>query len=404
MKNVLLIAFYFPPRNHIAGYRTGCFAKYLPENGWLPTVICEDWPAGKPDYDADFVGRIPPEVEIIRIPNPRPQTLYQKVWLRKLMPYWRPSHAPHAWWQAARKQIQELCRRKRFDAIWATYDPLVTLGLAEETAAEWNVPWIADIRDSCNVQPRGSWYKRPLWSWHERQACRKANAVVTVSNDLATGLSRATGRQIEVLENGFDPELFAGKAVPRRNVFSIAYTGNLLYPHQDPKLLLQAVDDCLRTNAIPRSGLELVFYGPSREQIETAWPGAMSSLPIRIFPRISHQEIIAVQRASSVLLLLTFAGQKGVLTGKLFDYLGAGNPILAVPGDNGDVEALLRRTGAGVSAGTVAEISALLKRWYAEWKVKGRIDWVRDEAQVNIYSRRVQTKRLAGMLDRLIAR
>ena len=39
MKRVLLIAFYFPPRNHIAGYRTGCFAKYLPEQGWLPTVI-----------------------------------------------------------------------------------------------------------------------------------------------------------------------------------------------------------------------------------------------------------------------------------------------------------------------------------------------------------------------------
>jgi hypothetical protein len=70
MKRVLLIAFYFPPRNHIAGYRTGCFAKYLPEQGWLPTVICEDWPADRPNYDPDYVGHIPAEVEIIRLPQP----------------------------------------------------------------------------------------------------------------------------------------------------------------------------------------------------------------------------------------------------------------------------------------------------------------------------------------------
>ena len=90
MKRVLLIAFYFPPRNHIAGYRTGCFAKYLPEQGWLPTVICEDWPVDRPNYDPDYVGTIPAEVEIIRLPQQAHKKPFEKFLFRKLLPYLSP--------------------------------------------------------------------------------------------------------------------------------------------------------------------------------------------------------------------------------------------------------------------------------------------------------------------------
>jgi glycosyltransferase involved in cell wall biosynthesis len=402
MKRVLLIAFYFPPRNHIAGYRTGCFAKYLPEQGWLPTVICEDWPADRPNFDPDYVGNIPAEVEIIRLPQQAHEKPFQKFLLRKLLPYLSPPHAPYLWRQAAAKSIRDLARKVRFDAVWATSDPLVTLGLAQEAAAEMKLPWMADIRDSFNVQPRGSWYKRPIWAYHERRLCRQANAIVTVSPYLAAGLSRATGKPVEVIENGFDPELFAAAPPAQQGIFTIAYTGNLTLSVQNPSPMLQAMDLLLRKGVVPPGGIELVCYGPKAEQINAALPGAMNSLPIRLHPPVPHRQIAAVQQASSVLLLLTVTGQKGVLTGKLFDYLGAGRPILAVPDDNGDVANLLRRTGAGLTANNPEQIAQVLTHWYGQWHKTGQIQLPRNEEAIAYYSRRNQAKRLAGMLDSLV--
>src|SRR4051812_40643342 len=103
MRKVLFISFYFPPRNQVASYRPGCFAKYLPESGWLPVVVCEDFPLDSPNDDPDFVEKFPREVEIVRIANPRLKTVFEKIFVRKLLPYWTPHHAPHFWWRKARK-------------------------------------------------------------------------------------------------------------------------------------------------------------------------------------------------------------------------------------------------------------------------------------------------------------
>src|ERR1700722_19855449 len=129
MKNVLLLAFYFPPRGHIASYRSGCFAKFLPENGWRPIVVCEDWGADRHDYDPEFVGRMPDEVTIHRIAGPVPHGFYQRFFLRKIAPYVWPHRAPVLWWRKARAKVLSLLSENRFDAIWATSDPMTPWAL-----------------------------------------------------------------------------------------------------------------------------------------------------------------------------------------------------------------------------------------------------------------------------------
>ena len=297
--------------------------------------------------------------------------------------------------------MQELMSLEPFDAIWATSDPLVTLGLADQAALAWRIPWVADFRDSFNVMPFGKWYKRPIWAWHEARLCRRANAAVTVSRGLAAGLSAASGREVAVIENGFDPDLFSGPTPPSKPIFSLAYTGRIVFPFVNPRPLLEAIDDCIRTGAIPRDQIELVFYEAPAEVINLAFPGATTSLPVRVEAKLPHKDIVVVQRSSSALVLLNFKGTPGVLTGKLFDYLGAKRPILAVPDDRGEVSELLSRTNAGVSATSVAEISAILKRWYEEWKRTGTVSLNQSAEQVETYSRRAQTKRLAAILNRL---
>jgi glycosyltransferase involved in cell wall biosynthesis len=286
----------------------------------------------------------------------------------------------------------------RFDTTWATSDPLATLGLAAELAGKFDLPWIADIRDSYNVQPFGSWYKRPIWAFHERRFCRQAKRVFTVSPGLAQGLTAATGRAVEVMENGFDPEFFPPAPRPPRRKFSLVYTGNLVLPNQNPRPLFAAIQRCLEQGIIPRDDFEFVFYGPSFEQLQPLLPCPPERLSLEVRPKVPHRDIVVVQQNSEVLLLFAHAHDKGVLTGKIFDYLGAGRPILAVPDDHGDVSDLLRRTGAGVSASTVEEITRVLTDWHAQWKTSG-IALPRNLEQINRYSRRAQAKRLAQVLD-----
>lgn len=401
MKNVLLLAFYFPPRNHIASYRSGCYAKFLPENGWMPTVVCEDWPAGRPNYDPEFVGVIPPEVEVHRVPFDRPRGFCNRVILRKLTPYLWPHHAPITWWRKARAEVFTLLERKRFDAVWATSDPLVPLALAETASEKARLPWVADLRDCFNVQRLGSWYKRPSFAHQERRLCSKADHVVAVSEGLARGLGECIGREVTVIHNGFDATLLPECPPARSPVFTIVYAGSLFLPHRDPAPLLQAVELCLKRNLIPRGQIQVQFYGSDPRVIEQALPGAEKRVPMRVFPRISHKEMLRVQMAGSVQLLLSHGSEKGVLTGKVFDYLAAGRPILAVPDDHGEIAGLLRRTGAGVALTAVEEIARQLVDWYAAWKSGEKMVAGRNETEIARYSRRAQAKTLAGILDKI---
>jgi glycosyltransferase involved in cell wall biosynthesis len=404
MKNVLLLAFYFPPRNHIASYRSGCYAKFLPENGWLPTVVCDDWPADRDDYDPDFVGVIPPEVEIHRISSAPPRGFYERVVLRKLAPYVWPQRAPLNWWRQARTKVLSLLQTKKFDAIWATSDPLVPMALAEEASRVAGIPWVADIRDCFNVQRLGSWYKRPFFARQERRLCKAAAHVVAVSDGLAKGLGAKIGREVTVIHNGFDPTLLPEAAPARSDRFTIVYSGALFLPHRDPAPLLQAVELCVQRKLIPRDEIELQFYGSDATLINRTFPNAAERIPVKIFPRVSHKEILRVQMAASAQLLLSHTTEKGVLTGKVFDYLATGRPVLAVPDDHGEISGLLRRTGAGVSASNAEEIAKVLQNWHAQWKANGAVKLPRDEAEVGRYSRREQTKRLAGILGEVAGR
>ena len=102
-----------------------------------------------------------------------------------------------------------------------------------------------------------------------------------------------------------------------------------------------------------------------------------------------------------MLLLLAHATERGVLPAKLFDYLGAGGPILSIPDDRGEVTDLLRRTGAGITLNHPEEIAAQLAAWYQAWKMGKPLLAGRNEQEIARYSRREQTRQLAGILDEL---
>jgi glycosyltransferase involved in cell wall biosynthesis len=212
-------------------------------------------------------------------------------------------------------------------------------------------------------------------------------------------IAHRSGREVNVIHNGFDPSLFERTATRPSPVFRLVYAGKLVWPQQDPRPLLQALQQCLQTNQILASDLELAFYGSDLKPFRRAWPGALDGLPVREYGRIPHLEIIEVLQASPVLVVFAHARERGVLTGKLFDYLGAGQAILAVPDDAGDIASVLRRTGAGLSLSSADDIAAQLALWYKAWKRGLPLISKRNETEIAQYSRREQTRALAGLLN-----
>jgi hypothetical protein len=399
MKNVLLLAFYFPPQSHIASYRSGCFAKFLPENGWLPTVVCEDWTSEQPNYDPDFVGILPDEVAIHRVSRPAPQGFYEKFILRKIAPYLHPERAPVLWWRKARQQVLSLLAQKKFDAVWATSDPLTPWALASEAATRADIPWIADIRDSFNVQQHSSWYKRPLFARQERRLGRKADRVVAVTKGVARRLEPLFGKSIDVIYNGFDPTLFPQEAPTRSLRFTLIYAGSVMLPLRNPAPVFSAVELCLERKWIPADEIEIQFYGSGTSVIDQVFPRATERIPLKVLPRIPHREVLRLMMSSSVLLMLDNATEQDVLPGKIGDYLGSRRPILAFPDSEGELAAILRRTGTGVSLTRVEDMAEKLRQWFNEWKAGDIHAGVRNETEIEPFSRRFGAKQLAGLLN-----
>jgi len=397
MKRVLMLSYYFAPRNHIASMRPGCFAKFLPENGWLPTVICDEGPRGGPDYNPDIIGKLPTEVAVHRISSPQSMVSVQRWLSKKLGPYFRPSRDPAGWWRKATLKAKEILERETFDVIWATSDPLVPLGAAVTVARSARLPLIADIRDSFNVQKFGSWYKRPIQAAAERRLCSNAAAVITVSDGLAEGLSRVLRRRVNVINNGYDPTLLPERPPVASDKFRLLYAGNIMLPQRSPRALLEGVQLCIERGQLPSAKFEVVFLGSNPELVRRSLPPGGENLPIRVLPKIPHNQALVEQMSAAALLSLTHLGERGVLTGKIFDYLAAGRPILAVPDDKDAISALLKKTNAGVSRTKPEAIAETLGCWYANWLASSDFTIPRNEHAVALYSRREQTQSLASI-------
>lgn len=258
---------------------------------------------------------------------------------------------------------------------------------------------------------------------------RQSEAITTISLWHTEFLKhlRQTHNQVITIANGYDPELysFTAQTAP---TFDIVYTGRLFSTRlRDPSLLLQAVEKGRREQAPWAQAARLFFYSDrhSQQQItELAAriaPGLKVSTPekpdadapLQLHDYIASNELPAVLNRASVLLVLTNGDQahtdcpattvqsqpetpaaelartrlyrpwrwffqksadrkpQGVLTTKLFEALGIEKPILCIRNDHGPIAALLRESGQGLAADTIAEVETYLAAAYAQWKAQG---------------------------------
>jgi glycosyltransferase involved in cell wall biosynthesis len=441
MKTVLLIAQYYPPCVHTASKRAGGFAKYLGEFGWRPVLLCPEWTPENCLYDPEFVTGIPESVPVFRVPIgmgtkwsvERASDLLEA----ELFANWRSN----SFLRRARERIPEIFNEYSIDAIWSTWPAAGPNLLAAGIAGRYRRPWVADFRDIIGNVYVNRMYSvvGPVRLFLQKRYLRRAAALVTISEAHGRVLEVRHGKPVYIIPNGFDPDDLAATDRPALDKFLLLYTGIFSTgEHTNFRVVLDAIARlakgggpsrpsqsgyCAAPDAIAqaagkgsppsRSGLcvggvnpddfELEFMGRGVERrVEVMFAGHELRRLARASGPVARRACLARQRAAAVLLQNTFPGRQGVMTGKIFEYLAARRPILAIPRDHDCIDRVLEETGAGASCTTVEEVADRLRAWYAEWKATGTVVGRGRVESIMKYSRKAEAEELAKVLDAVV--
>jgi glycosyltransferase involved in cell wall biosynthesis len=414
---VLLVTLYFPPAGGGGVQRPLKLAQYLPALGIETHVLAPDdpkWVHRDPElrvptqawvHRVRYLGpRARKPAEELRAADGFERALVQaKVTARRLL----LPDASVTWNLTAIPSAIRIARREGVDAVVTTSPPgsIHFVGAAVRRAT--GARWLADLRDPLVANPHrrsDTAATRARQAANEKLAglvARRADAVSCVSDAIADEVRGLGPRGIvRTIANGCDFDDFAGLEYVRAPRFRITHTGSF-FGKRDPRPFLQALHDS-DVDAVARFVGD--FRSSDREWAESLGLGDRLEL-IGYSP---HAESLRLQRDSEVLLLLVpdAGGRgKGVLSGKVFEYLAAGRPILAVVPPDGAAAELIRETGAGVvvASDDVSGIRLALESFHARFLDSGLPSVELAEDVRARLSRRARVEEAAELLREIVS-
>ncbi len=426
MRDLLLITFHFPPSDAIGAMRARGLAKYLGEFGWNVTVLTPEHPlrldaphvveTGYRDVIGEWKRRIGlrPEGGLqAQLGTRRESTVAAPDKLTRMLQAAKSlltfPDEKRGWISPARLRLSELRRTHTFDAVLSTAHPISAHAIGAVAKREFQCSWIADFRDlwvqnSNNPNPA---FLRPLERWIERRILQHADSLVTVSEPLAATLRHGYPRKrVDTILNGFDPEDFALPQPQPESEFTIVYAGQLYEGKRDPSPLLRAIAELKRRSLLQLGEIRLRFYGPPETWVvHTASRLGIGEI-VSFEGVVPRRVAIARQRRAHVLLSVGWNGadSAGVYTGKIFEYLASGRPILHIGGDPGVLTELLRKTQAGVHPGSDEELSGWLLERIREWRTTGGVTYAGKAEEISAYSQYRMAEEFSVLLNQLACR
>ena len=371
-RRALMVAFHFPPQAGSSGVlRTANFVKNLPRLGWRPDVLTAR-PMAYEDTRADLVDSVPSTTQVLRaagLDAARHLSVFGKYPLMLALPdRWS------TWWLPAVLKGLRQIRREPIDVIWSTY-PLATAHLIGATLSRiTGLPWVADFRDPMvsSTQPPER-LKRRIWERLERYVLTHAQlCVFTTERAVASYRERypeAADRCVMV-QNGYDDDVFTDVQSDRRGVpankLLLLHSG-LIYPKdRDPVQFFAAVAALLREGQLQREHLHIRFRAPvhGAEVMRVAEANGVGDL-VEISSSLPHKDAIAEMMGADLLLIFQGSGFNAQIPAKIYEYLRAQRPVLAVVDRRGDTAALAAQFRQVLVADIASreETQAALSEW-----------------------------------------
>jgi glycosyltransferase involved in cell wall biosynthesis len=426
-RKVLMICCVFPPAGGAGVQRSVKFAKYLPSFGWLPTV----WTATDHPYlpqDPTLLEDLPEEVQIAS----GGEALNAQTWQRRLRRWrerggvsgriaqavdWRlETHLVRGgfpdmhsqWAKASLRPLLIRLAEEPHDAIYSTFSPASNHWLALRLKRETGLPWIADFRDLWTDDPRyvvDEERRHQARRRLEQQILEEADAVIGVSNGQRDALAEHVPDaqdKFHTITNGFDPEDFerVGDLPPREDSkFIIGYVGRLDRP-RTPEGLYAGLDSFLNGLGYDVNRVAMRFVGRLTEE-PLARLQALG-MPVETVDYLPHLDAIQEMRSSDVQLVITddeLPRSETVISGKLFETLASGTPVIHVGPTNGCAADIMRQAGScQVVAPNAEELGQALMHVYCAWKAGTPLTGPKPDSLVP-FSRPRLTQKLSTLLN-----
>jgi len=419
---ILLVSPYFPPQNAGASRRVHAFAATWASRGHEVTVLTTVKRPDQRGLEVDCRGfdvvevpyHVPRALDALRRSYDKDADSTTRPWAMAMLGRLRDhtgilgsARMPVLTDRWVRPAVRWALDQPPWDVVVSSAGPytahLVALSIKRHRRT---TRWASDYRDL--------WVDNHLWRGLfpftvrerllERACLSEADRVWTVSDELADTLRARTRAAVDVVYNGYDrAELDGVSSAPAFAAdgrVRLVYTGALYRPGQDPGPLLRSLA-ALRT-ARPDTALrfQLVVVGDGHDRW-LRWArdlGIEDLLDAR--PMVDRSTALRMQRDAGALVLLDWVvPDAGVLTGKLFDYLGATAPILHIGGSaESSMGRILTRSRRGVSLGTdersIGETLVALVETPAQVRAEP------DRAYVDGFDRRCQSLRALEMITR----
>ena len=365
MKKVLIITYYWPPSGGAGVQRWVKFIKYFSKYNIKPYVITVDPKlASYPLTDNTLKSDIPNGTEVFLTKTFEPYSYYKKI-NKKEIPYagfaneGKPNFvqktarfvrgnffipdARKGWNKFAYAKALEVIKKEKIDTVITTSPPHSSQLIGLKLKKELKINWIADLRDPWTDI---YYYKSMLHTkWakikdlnYERKVLENSDQIVVVSNSIkqlmASKSSSIDPSKINIIPNGFDEEDFQKIAYKKASPLCISYTGTITQDYPTSNLIKGLIDN----------KLTISFTGQADQSTKNNFKEIAS-----FYKHVSHKEIIDIILGSDLLVLIIpkIKNNEGILTGKLFEYLGSKKPILCIGPTNGDAAKIIDECKAG---------------------------------------------------------
>ncbi len=372
-RRVLIITYYWPPAGGPGVQRWLKFATYLPEFNVNPVVFTPE-NATYPIEDSSMLKEVPKGITVLKHPIFEPyafakilskkktsqissgiiqdkkQSVVERILLFIRGNFFIPD-ARRYWVKPSVKFLENYLQEEHIHTVITTGPPHSVHLIGLQLKRKLNIKWLADFRDPWTTIGYHNQLKLTASSQQkhkqlESEVLNNADRILVTSFQTRNEFNELTNKPITVVTNGYeDLEEISGALDAK---FTISHIGSLLSA-RNPEILWEVIEELIIDDAEFAKDVSIQIVGKVSESVLRSVEDYGLVNHTNMLGYVSHQEARKLQASSQVLLLLEIDSEetRGIIAGKLFEYLSAKRPILAIGPEGADIKKIIEETKSG---------------------------------------------------------
>ena len=423
-KKALIITYYWPPAGGPGVQRWLKFVKYLPEFNVSPVVFIPKNP-NYPIVDNSLVSEVSENITVIKHPINEPykwasifskkssKTISKGIisdektqsFIEKMLLFIRGNFfipdARVGWVKPSVSFLLDYIKKENIDTIITTGPPHSVHLIGLQLKQKLGVKWLADFRDPWTTigyhkQLKLSSASKAKHKSLEKQVLTQADQIIVTSWVTKAEFQNISEQPIEVITNGYDQETAVEYDMDTK--FTLSHIGSLL-SKRNPDVLWRVLNELVTQNEAFSKDFQLNFVGAVSERVLDSIHKYKLSAYVHRVGYVPHQEAIAYQKKSQILLLIEIDSEDTtcIIPGKLFEYMVSNRPIVALGPKGSDVERIIKETNTG-NYFSYSEYESLKRIILEHYKAFQSKTLQSHPVGLQKYHRRALTESLANLL------